>query len=46
MADHMDDLEFAPEHDVPIPYRHRISRRWATASRIAGRNIRTFRSRR
>jgi len=25
MADHMDDLEFAPEHDVPIPYRHRIS---------------------
>ncbi len=25
MADHMDDLEFASEHDVPIPYRHRIS---------------------
>ena len=25
MADHMDDLEFAPEHDAPIPYRHRIS---------------------
>lgn len=25
MADHMDDLEFAVAHDVPIPYRHRIS---------------------
>ena len=25
MADHMDDLEFAVEHDAPIPYRHRIS---------------------
>lgn len=25
MADHMDDLEFAVEHDVPIPYRQRIS---------------------
>ena len=25
MADHMDDLEFASEHDAPIPYRHRIS---------------------
>lgn len=24
MADHMDDLDFSPEHDVPIPYRHRI----------------------
>ena len=24
MADHMDDLDFPPEHDVPIPYRHRI----------------------
>lgn len=24
MADNMDSLEFPPEHDVPIPYRHRI----------------------
>ena len=24
MADEMDGLDFPPEHDVPIPYRHRI----------------------
>ncbi len=30
MADRMDDLEFAVEHDVPIPYRHRISSYYQT----------------
>lgn len=30
MADHMDDLEFAVEHDVPIPYRHRIGSYYQT----------------
>ena len=30
MADHMDDLEFPPEHDVPIPYRHRIGSYYQT----------------
>jgi len=30
MADHMDDLEFPPEHDVPIPYRHRIGTYYQT----------------
>ena len=30
MADRMDDLEFAVEHDVPIPYRHRISTYYQT----------------
>ncbi len=30
MADHMDDLEFAVEHDVPIPYIRRISTYYQT----------------
>ena len=30
MTDHMDDLEFAVEHDVPIPYRHRIGSYYQT----------------
>jgi hypothetical protein len=30
MADHMDSLEFAVEHDVPIPYRRRISTYYQT----------------
>lgn len=30
MTDRMDDLEFAAEHDVPIPYRQRISTYYQT----------------
>jgi len=50
MADHMDDLEFASEHDAPIPYRHRISSyyqalgygkpyRWAQYSQVPFTNL-------